>query len=214
MAGASQQVTIADVIRDFRREQIVDAARRMFGERGSLEVSMTEIAEAAGVSRSTVYNYFSTREEVLTACLQAGQAQLVAGVDHAVLSVADPVERLAAVLGACISHVDQSPAFFRMMTAVSSSVPRGSEAATTELSLTGMRVGEAIRSTIAAGIDSESFDVDLDDAFALVGFVLVGLLDSRAANPETPASELARKVVDLLVSGLSTRTRRTTRGSR
>lgn len=40
------------------RDALMDAARRLVSERPVSEISLTEIAEAAGVSRPTVYNLF------------------------------------------------------------------------------------------------------------------------------------------------------------
>jgi AcrR family transcriptional regulator len=52
-----------------RREQILDAANALFSERGYDEVSVEDIASAAGVTRGLVHHYFGGRKEVYVALL-------------------------------------------------------------------------------------------------------------------------------------------------
>ena len=54
---------------DLRREQILGAAVRVFSERGFQVAKMQEVANAAGVSNGTVYNYFCSKDELLLALL-------------------------------------------------------------------------------------------------------------------------------------------------
>ena len=50
-----------------RRHQIVEAAAQLFEGRDPTEVPFEEIADAAGVSRALVYNYFGDRSGLLAA---------------------------------------------------------------------------------------------------------------------------------------------------
>jgi len=47
------------------RQVISDAATRMFAERGFEEVTISQVAEAAGVSKMTVTNYFPRKEDLV-----------------------------------------------------------------------------------------------------------------------------------------------------
>jgi AcrR family transcriptional regulator len=49
------------------RDTIIDAAHALFAERGFDDVSVTDIAERAGVGRTTFFRYFGDKQEVVFA---------------------------------------------------------------------------------------------------------------------------------------------------
>ena len=59
------------------RQKISDVATRLFIERGFDEVTMDEIAEAADVSRMTVFNHFSRKEDLFFDLDQEGREDLL-----------------------------------------------------------------------------------------------------------------------------------------
>src|SRR3984893_4417216 len=62
------------------RQQIFDAARRLFQEQGFDPVTVAEIARAADVSEVTVFNYFPTKEDLFYGGMQFFEEQLIDAV--------------------------------------------------------------------------------------------------------------------------------------
>ena len=89
---------------DATRRAILEAAERLFGERGYAGTSVAEIAEGAGVALKTVYAVFGTKVEVLRALWNLrlrGDEDPVAVQDRPwvreVIEEPDPRRRLALV---------------------------------------------------------------------------------------------------------------------
>jgi AcrR family transcriptional regulator len=53
-----------------RRSQILDAALHVFADVGFAAATLREVADAAGVSKGTVFHYFETKEALLTAVVR------------------------------------------------------------------------------------------------------------------------------------------------
>ena len=86
-----------------RREVLLDAAARLFAERGFDRVSLEELGAAAGVSGPAVYRHFPGKQAVLGALLVGVSENLVAGGAEVVARVDDAGEALAAIVA---FHVD------------------------------------------------------------------------------------------------------------
>jgi len=56
-------------ILEARRALIVDAATRVFAEKGFHRATIRDIAHAAGIADGTIYNYFANKESLLSAIL-------------------------------------------------------------------------------------------------------------------------------------------------
>lgn len=53
-----------------KRQQIVQAASLLFAQQGYLGTSMDQVAEAASVSKQTVYSHFGAKEELFRLCIE------------------------------------------------------------------------------------------------------------------------------------------------
>jgi AcrR family transcriptional regulator len=63
-----------------RREQIVESARPLFGERPFAAVSMSDVAQAAGVTRALVHHYFASKRDLYRAVIESLMSSLPAVV--------------------------------------------------------------------------------------------------------------------------------------
>ncbi len=88
------------------RSRILMAARTLFAERGSESVTMTEVADAASVSRGTVFNQFGSKRALVEAITEGVLAAYVEMLDKALAATEVPVpvliRQLFLVMGAGI----------------------------------------------------------------------------------------------------------------
>src|SRR5204863_3843880 len=83
--------------RKVRRAEIMRRSAELFESKGYYETSVGDIAEHVGVSKPTIYHYFSSKEEILFAIHDAWTAQLLAEHDAARARTDDPLEQLHAL---------------------------------------------------------------------------------------------------------------------
>jgi len=197
---------LKEVIRDFRRDQIMDTARRLFGERGTTDVSMDEIAAEAGVARSTVYVYFANRDELLQACVQSMYDRMQDTIALVVADDASPKERLRGLILGLLERIDESPAFFRLAMATQATAgAAGSAAVGGALMMIGLDMIRVLEELVRAGIASGDFRADLNPerAVVLVGQQIYGALSVRAGEPDPiPTPLAADEICDFVHRGL------------
>ncbi len=92
------------------RASIVNAATRLFVERGFEATRMDAISEAADIAVGTVYNHFKTKTELLVAILLDDVGTVLRDTREIVAHPGpDPVAALAAVAAALVATLERRP---------------------------------------------------------------------------------------------------------
>jgi len=102
-----------------RREDILQAAREVFFQRGIHHATVDEVAEQAEVSKGTVYLYFDSKETILAHLLLEGLEQLVGDLESAFApadSIAAP-QRMRRLAMAYLKFFQEYPSHFHLMSA-------------------------------------------------------------------------------------------------
>ena len=80
MAAPVSAPSKEDVVAEFRRRSIIQAACHVFGEKGFEPATVDAIAEAAHVAKGTVYLYYPSKQAIYDAVYASGMADLERGV--------------------------------------------------------------------------------------------------------------------------------------
>lgn len=95
--------------RSARRAQVLEVARQLFARQGYHQVSMDDIAEAAGVSKPVLYRHFPSKLELYVAVVDERAQTLLAAVQEALAEVregAHPRVVSAAIVRAYLEFAD------------------------------------------------------------------------------------------------------------
>jgi AcrR family transcriptional regulator len=124
-ARTPEKADSPEILDTAKRRQILEGARRVFFERGYEAASMNDITRAAGVSKGTIYAYFSGKEQLFEALVgmeRREQAERLFELDRSDPSIAQVLEQLGLRLVAAMSE-PESVARIRMVVGVAPRLP-------------------------------------------------------------------------------------------
>jgi AcrR family transcriptional regulator len=96
-------------------EKILRAALRLFAERGFHDTTVQDITEAADVGKGTFFNYFPSKEHVMTAFADLQVGKVNAALQAAQTSQEPFRTQIANLLEALLVEPSRSPALVRSM---------------------------------------------------------------------------------------------------
>jgi AcrR family transcriptional regulator len=92
------------------RQAIHEAALRVFGQLGFREAKIADIAAEAGVATGTLYNYFSSKEEIFQSIRSDGRDRLAAELDE--ISDAEPLDRIRRTMDTMFGFLEDHGVLF------------------------------------------------------------------------------------------------------
>ena len=108
-------VSMREKREQMRIDGILDAAQEVFLEKGYYGASVNDIAERAVVSKSTIYQYFDSKESILNAMLARGYRVLTRHVRDCTDGIGDVRLRLFTLIHAELEFFERRRDFFQML---------------------------------------------------------------------------------------------------
>lgn len=152
------------------RARIYQAALKLFAANGGSEITVSELAQAAGIARGTIYNNIEAPENLFGEVAAALSREMIWRVEATMRDIDDPAQRLATGLRLFIrrAHDDQDWARFLMRFALSDRALRS-------------MMREPPARDIANAIELGRFKTDAAKVPALVSLMTGGLLGAMNA---------------------------------
>jgi len=100
--------------REVRRDLIIDAARKAFGQNTYDKVSMQEIARAAGIAKSSIYTYFKNQEALFVEATYRDTTTFINALEEELEKAAGAP--LAALVERFITFCTDNEIYWKMIT--------------------------------------------------------------------------------------------------
>lgn len=192
MSATEPPVPYPTAARELLRNTLFDAAAQQLATRPWAEVTMSDIAGAAGVSRQTLYNEFGSRADFAQELVLREAARFVDAVQSTIAAnAADPRVALRATFELFLTAAAENP--------LVSAIVSGDGA--DELIALFTTRGETLVETAAARLTDVllgNWPVVARPDAELIAETLVRLAISYAALPKAPPAETADAVASLL----------------
>ena len=101
--------------RERQRRRILHAAGKLFDERGIDRVSMADITSSSGVRASTIYQYFSNKDDIVWTIVSEIFSSVAEQVSQRVAACASGLAKITALLDFMADELENNPAKVRFM---------------------------------------------------------------------------------------------------
>lgn len=191
-------------IRRSRRAQILEAAQRVFAQRGYHAANVAEVATAAGVSQGTVYHYFDSKDALLMAVYEDWEtANLRQEIDAALAATPTASGKLALVARATAQRIDGSYELLKAQIEFWSHIPRH-EAIRERFKAMFAQLTGQVAAVVREGMDAGEFremDAVSVARWLIAGFdglIIQWLADRTSIDWQVSTDTL----IDLMLGGL------------
>ena len=183
------------------RAALVDAATRLFAERGYAGTAREEIVRAAGVTRGALYHHYADKADLFRAVYEALEEQVMGRIAQAAVGSDDPVEQLRR---GCRAYLDEAldPGVRRICII---DAPAVLDDATRREITTRFALG-MVREVVQAAVDAGRVAPQPVEALSqlLLAAVMAGAQFVATAEDPRRARREAGDAVDALLDGLTT----------
>jgi TetR/AcrR family transcriptional regulator, cholesterol catabolism regulator len=185
-----------------RESEIIDAAARVFAERGYHGTSTQAIADVLGMRQASLYYYFPSKEAALEIVCLRGTDGFVEAAEAVVEGPGMPLEKLTRLIAAHLAPIETRSDYIKVFINERRYLPAASRQ---RLRRKTRRVERCFEHVILAGITDGSVRRDTDARLAMLAVLGMcnAVINWREADRARDMKEVAAGFARLIAGGLA-----------
>lgn len=184
-----------------KREQILDALQQLLREKSIQHISVSEIANKAGIGKGSIYYYFSSKDAILDALIKRSyDLTLETAKDLSKQTNLSSFTRMAMLFQACRNS---SAAFLRHSNSSANSVQEQAFFHQKYLNYVISELKPSLTEIISQGIARGEIDFDYPDALAEIALIVLAVKLNNSILPSSKEETEAtiKGLISLLEKG-------------
>jgi AcrR family transcriptional regulator len=187
-----------------RSEEIIDAAARVFAERGYHGTTTQAIADVLGMRQASLYYYFPSKEAALEEVCARGTDGFVEGAERVIQQTVPPLEKLTRLIAAHLAPIETMPDYVKVFINERRYLP---DASRRRVGRKSRKIERCFEQVIQAGIDDGS--IQAGTSARLAALAVLGMCNAvinwRESDRGRDMNPVAAGFARLVANGLAVR---------
>jgi AcrR family transcriptional regulator len=194
-----------------RADEIIDAAARVFAERGYHGTSTQAIADVLGMRQASLYYYFPSKEAALELVCARGVDGFVESAEEIVAGVGAPLDKLARLIASHLGPNETKSDYVKVFINERRYLPTPSRR---RIGRASRRIERCFEHVILAGIADRSMRGDIDARLAALSVLGMcnAVINWRPGDQARDVRKIVAEFAKLVASGLAAGAGGTSRG--
>ena len=185
-----------------RADEIIDAAARMFAERGYHGTTTQAIADVLGMRQASLYYYFPSKEAALEEVCARGTDGFVEGAERVMQMDVPPLEKLTLLIASHLAPIETMPDYVRVFINERRYLP---DASRKRVGRKSRRIERFFEQVIQAGIGDGSIRPGTDARLTMLAVLGMcnAVINWRGTDRGKDTRSIAAGFAQLVASGLA-----------
>jgi AcrR family transcriptional regulator len=181
-----------------RRHEIAEAAMPMFVNNGFNETSMRQIAQAVGMGKSTLYDYFASKDDIIVYVIQDHITILLQRAEAIIVEEGDAADHLRQIMQMHLAFLLENRAFYLRLMFEAQRLKAESQQ---RIQVQRYAYQDLVKALIETGIQQGCFR-PVDSTMAMKTLISMMTPVVYTSRPSGTPEEMLEAGLDLIMTGL------------